>query len=105
MPKAFELWALADDRVSEVHLSARFKLLDDFREDNFHTHFFNARRFQIPFLGHRSVNMSVEFLDAASATDQVGSRVATWTENIFVHSRGPYPTIIIHTVSTIKQHA
>ena len=105
VPKAYELWALVEDGVREFHPCARVKLLDDFREDTFHTHFFNARRFQIPFLGRRSVNMSVEFLDAARATQQVGSRVATWTENIFVHSWGPYPTMIPHTVSTIKRRA
>ena len=103
VPKAFELWALSENRVREVHPSARVKLLDNFRENIFHTHFFNARRFQIPFLGHRSVNMSVEFLDGARATQQVGSRVATWTENIFVHSCGPYPNMIPHTFSTIKR--
>ena len=105
VPEAYELWTLAEDRVLEVHAYTRVELLDDFREDTFHTHFFNARRFQIPFLGRRSVNMSVEFLDAARATQQVGSRVATWTENIFVHSWGPYPTMIPHTVSTITRRA
>ena len=49
--------------------------------------------------------MSVEFLDHACVTQQVGSRVATWTENIFVHSSGPYPTMIPHTVYTIKRRA
>ena len=102
VPEDFVLWALAEDRVCDVHSSARVKLLDYFREDNFHTHFFNARQFHISFLGRRSVNTSVEFLDAACATQQVGSRVATWTENIFVHSWGPYPNMILHTVSTIN---
>ena len=103
--EAYELWALTEDGVGNVHPSARFRLLDDFREDTFHTHFFNARRFQIPFLGRRSVNMSVKFTDAARATQQVGRRVASWTENIFVHSWVTYPNIIPHTVSTIKQRA
>ena len=49
--------------------------------------------------------MNVEFLDAARATHQVGSRVASWTENIFVNSWGPYPTLITHTVSIIKRRA
>ena len=49
--------------------------------------------------------MRVEFLDAARATQQVGSRVTTWTENICVHSWGPYPTLIPHNVSTIKRRA
>ena len=49
--------------------------------------------------------MSVEFLDATRTTHKVGSFVATWTENIFVHSWGPYPTMIPHTVSTIARRA
>ena len=105
MPEAFELLALAEDGVREVHLSSRVKLLDYFREDTFHTHFSNVRRFQILFLGRRSVNTSVGFIHAAHATPQVGSCVATWTENIFVHSLGPYPTMITHTISTIKRRA
>ena len=88
-----------------VHLFTRFKILKYLSEDTFHTHFFNARRIQIPLLGRRSVNMSVEFLDAVRATQQVGSRFATWNENIFVHYWGPYIIMITHTVSTIKQHA
>ena len=66
--EANELWDLSEDGVREFHLYARVELLDDFREDNFHTHFFNARQFQIPFLGRRSVNMSVDFLDVARTT-------------------------------------
>ena len=49
--------------------------------------------------------MSVEFLDTARATQQVGIRVASWTDNIFVHSWGPYPTMIPHTVSNITRGA
>ena len=49
--------------------------------------------------------MSVEFLDAACTTQQFGSCVASWTKNVFVHSWGPYPTRIPHTVSTITRHA
>ena len=105
MPECFEIWALAEDGVRKVHLSARVKILEDFREDTFHTHFFNERRFQINLLGCRAVNESVKFLDAACANQQVGSRVTTWTENIFVHYWGPYPTMINHTVYTIKRRA
>ena len=105
MLKTYELWALVEDGVREVHPSARVRLLGDFREDNFHTHFFNAQRFQIPFLGHRSVNMSAEFLDTARATQQVGSCVTSWTENIFVHSWGTYPTMIPRTISTLNRRA
>ena len=79
VPAAHELCALAEGGVRAVHLSSRVRLLDYFREDIFHAHFFNSRRFQIPFLGRRSVNMSVGFLNTSRATHQVGSRVASWT--------------------------
>ena len=47
--------------------------------------------------------MSVEFLDVVRTTHQVQSRVTSWTKNIFVHSWGPYPTMIPPTVSTITR--
>ena len=72
---AFEVWALAEDGVHEVHPYARVKLLSEFMKDTFHTHFFNAQRFQIPFLGRRALNMSVEFIDVVRVTHHVGSRV------------------------------
>ena len=56
-------------------------------------------------MGRRSVDTSVEFLDAARATQQIGSRVTSWTKNIFVQSFGPYCTIITHTISTITRRA
>ena len=40
VPKVYELWVLDEDRVREVHPSARVNLLSKFREDTFHTHFF-----------------------------------------------------------------
>ena len=43
VPEAYELLALAEDGVRDVHRSARVRLLENFREDNFHTHFLNAR--------------------------------------------------------------
>ena len=105
VPEAYELWALAEDGVREVHPYARIKILSDFREDTFHTHSFNARRSQIPFLGHRSGNMSVEFIDVVRTTQHVRSRVTSWTKNIFVHFWGPYPTMIPSTISTITRRA
>ena len=35
MPEAFEVWALAEDGVREVHPYARVKLQSEFREDTF----------------------------------------------------------------------
>ena len=49
--------------------------------------------------------MSVKLLDVVRTTQQVGSRVASWTKNLFVHSWVPYPTMIPPTVSTITRRA
>ena len=45
VPERYELWALAEDGVCKVGPYARVRLLFEFREDTFHTHFFNLRRF------------------------------------------------------------
>ena len=92
VPEAFEIWALADNGVHEVHPYTRVKLLSEFREDTFHTFLFNAQIFQIPFLGRRALNNSVEFLDVVRTTQHVGSRV-DYTPNIFLHSWGFNPTV------------
>ena len=104
-PKDFELLSFAEEIVCEVHPYARIKILDNFREDTFYSHFFNARRIHITFLGRRSAHMSVEWFDVPRVAQQVGSCVASWTENIFVYSCGPYPTMIPHTVYIIKRSA
>ena len=104
-PKVFELWAFAEDKICEVHLFDRFQIRDNFTEDTFYSHFFNARQIQIPFLGHRSVNWSVRWLDVTRPSSQAGSRVATWTEKNFVYSWVPYPTVIPPNVSIIRRRA
>ena len=91
VPKAFEVWALAEYGVREVHPYTRVKFLSEFRKDTFQTLLFNARRFQIPFLGRRALNMSVEFPDVVRVTQHVGSCVE-YTPNICVHSWGVNPT-------------
>ena len=105
VPEAFELWALVDDGVCEVHPYSRVKLLSEFREDIFHTFFFNAQRFQIHFLGRRVVNDSVEFLDVVCTPHHVVNCV-NYTPNIFVHSWGVNTTDMIPSnVSTITRRA
>ena len=105
MRQTYELWALAEDGVCEVHLYARVRLLSEFREDTFQTFFFNARRSQIPLLGRRALNDSVELLDVVRITQHVGSCV-DFTPNIFVHSWGINPTDMIPSnVSTITRRA
>ena len=69
--EAYDFWDFAEDRVYEVHPYARVELLSDFKEDNFHTHFFNARKSQITFLGRRTKNKSVEFLGVGCTTQHV----------------------------------
>ena len=93
-PKAFEIWAFTEDGIHEVHPFAGFQISDDFTEDTFYSHFFNARQIQIPLLGRRSVNENVRWLDVPHPFGENGSRVATWTENTFIYSWGPYPTVI-----------
>ena len=90
-PKCYELQDLAEDRVCKVYLYARVKLLSEFREDTFQTHFFNSRRLQNTFLGRRAVNDSAEFLDNVRTTQHVQSRI-NHTPNIFGHSWGINPT-------------
>ena len=41
VPEVYAFWDLAEDGVREVHPYARVKLFSEFREDTFHTQFFN----------------------------------------------------------------
>ena len=105
VPEAYKPWDISEGGVREVHLYARFRILSDFREDTFHTHFFNLRRLKIPFLGRRAVNKSVEFLDVVCTTQHVRSRV-DYTSNIFVDSWGINPTDMFPpNFSTITRRA
>ena len=51
VPERSELLRLNDGGVCEVHPFARVRLLDDFRDDNFQTFFFDSWRFRILFIG------------------------------------------------------
>ena len=42
VPKAYDLWALAEYGVREVHPYVIVRLLSEFREDTFNTHLFNS---------------------------------------------------------------
>ena len=44
VPERYELWSLNAQGAHKVHPFARIQLLDDFREANFQTTFFNSRR-------------------------------------------------------------
>ena len=104
-PEDFELWAFAEDEIHEFHTFSRVQIRDDFIRETFYSHFFNARKIQIPFLGCIYVNRSVQWLDVPRAALQAESFccVTTWTENTLVYSWGPYPTVIPPNVSTNRQ--
>ena len=64
----------------------------------FQSTFYDSRRCRVPFIGHKALNGSVEFIHysyifANSTSDMISTR------NIFVHSWGKYPTMIWPTCS------
>ena len=61
--KFFELLDFAKDGICEVHPFAWVQISNNFVGETFYTQFFNAREIRIPFLGRRSVNRSVQWLD------------------------------------------
>ena len=83
VPEMYELWNLDAQGVCEVHLFARVRLFNDFREGTFKTFFFNSQRCCIPFVGRRSLKNSVEFLRFFHVN--VDSEVVIFTPNIFIH--------------------
>ena len=68
----YKLWTLVDDVICEVHPYAWFQTSDDFIVGVFHTHFFNSREVRIPFLGRKSVNGSVQWLDVPQPFGETG---------------------------------
>ena len=56
--EVYEVWSFNKDGICEVHLYDQVQTRKDFFRETFHTHFLNARRFQITFLGRISVNSS-----------------------------------------------
>ena len=93
-PEIYGLWTFADDGIHEVHLYVWVKISDKFIGETFHTHFSNAWEVQIPFLGRRSVNGSVQWLDVPQPFGETGIATAAWTENIYVNLWGANPTRI-----------
>ena len=78
-PEIYELRNFAEDGTREVHLFAWVQISDDFTRETFHTHYFNAKAFQIPFLGRRSINGSVQWLDVPRPFFETGVATADWT--------------------------
>ena len=93
-PNFFELWDFTEDGIIEIHLYARVQISDNFVGYTFYSHFFNTREILIPFLGRRSVNGSVQWLDVPRPFGETGNLTAAWTENTFVNSWGTNPTVI-----------
>ena len=81
----YELWTLSDDVICEVHPYARVQISNNIIGETFHTHFFNAKAVRIPFLGHISVNGSVQWLDVPQPFGKTGVATAASTENIYVN--------------------
>ena len=98
VPERYELWSMNDQGVCKVHPFARVRLFDDFCEDTFWTTLFNSRKCRIPFIGRRSMNVSVEFIHFADVTSDSTKDVVS-TRNIFVHEWSSNPTMIGPTCS------
>ena len=79
---------------NEIHPYARVQISNNFIGENFHTQFFNAQEVRIPFLGRRSVNGSVQWLDVPWSFSETGISTAAWTENTFFNLWGTNPTMI-----------
>ena len=103
VPERYKIWSLNANGVREVHPFAPVRILDDFREHNFQTTFFNSRRCRIPFIYRRFLNGSVEFIRFTNVTSE--TEVVISTPNIFVHEWGTNPTMIWPTVSNFTRRA
>ena len=103
VPERYKLWGLNEHGVCEVHPFARIRLVDDFRADTFETNLFNSQRCCIPFIGRRSLNGSIYFIEFADVTSDTKGVIST--PNIFVHKWGTYPTMIGPTVSNYSCRA
>ena len=105
VPEAYELWALAQDEVYEVQPYARVELLSYFREDTFYTNFFNARRFQIPFLGRRAVNECRIFLlcpyNMFEVKSLIGLKTSSFTPGISILVWSPLMCLLSRDVHII----
>ena len=84
-PKIYDLWTFAEDGTRKVHQFARVQISEDFTGETFHTHFSNAKAVRIPFLGRRSVNESVQWIDVPRPFFETGVATAAWTEDLYVN--------------------
>ena len=101
-PEVFELWDFSEDGIREFHPYSQVQSSNIFLGGTFYTHFFNAREIRIPFLGRRSVNGSVQWLDVPRTFGETGIATAAWTENTFVNSWGTNPNVVPN--SPMRRH-
>ena len=71
-PEIYEFWSFDEDVIREVHPYAQVQISNDFIWETFHTRFFNTREVRLPFLGRRSVNGSVQWLDVPQPFGETG---------------------------------
>ena len=101
-PEIYELWTLSDDGICKVHPYARVQIINNFIGK---TKLFNAQVVRIPFLGRRSVNISVQWLDVPQPFGETVIATASWTENIYVNLWGTNPTIITNVPINLEDFA
>ena len=98
VPERYEVWRLNRDGFCEVHPTARFKLFTLFDENTFRSTFYDSRRFRVPFIGRKGLNVSVEFIRYSDVTSDSSSHIIS-TQNIFIYSWGQNLTMIGPTCS------
>ena len=79
-PELYELWTFAKNGTRKVHLFARILISDDFTGETFHTNFVNAKAGQVAFLGRRSDNGRVQWLDGPRPFFETGVATAAWNK-------------------------
>ena len=94
----YEVWRLNRDGVCKVHLTARVKVFIFFDENTFRSTFNDSRGFRVPFIGLKGLKGSVKFLHYSDVTSDSSCHIIS-TQNIFIHSWGQYPTMIVPTCS------
>ena len=75
VPEKYKLWRLNGAGVREVHPTARIKLLDVFAEDTFQSIVYISQTCRVIFIGCRSVNGSVEFIQISNIIEDSTSDI------------------------------
>ena len=94
----YKVWYLNQHGVREVHITAWVKLIDLFDKNTFRSTFYDSRRYRVLLIGRKALNSSVKFICYSDVITDSTSDIV-FTRNIFVHSWGKYPTMILPTCS------